>query len=79
MLLIFALSYDASSASLRPSCQTGKHAGLPLLEPPGAGIQGARAVREFHGTRPAGKRDFYEVLGVQRGADKSEVSQSTRC
>lgn len=31
------------------------------------------AVRRFHASRPAEKRDFYDVLGVPRGADKSEV------
>lgn len=39
------------------------------------GGRGAGGVsREFHTTRPAEKRDFYDVLGLQRGADKSEVS-----
>ncbi|CAN0574048.1 unnamed protein product, partial [Laminaria digitata] len=31
------------------------------------------ALRKFHSTRPNDKRDFYDVLGVQRGAAKSEV------
>ncbi|CAM9545862.1 unnamed protein product [Ectocarpus sp. 4 AP-2014] len=31
--------------------------------------------RQFHSTRPAEKRDFYDVLGVTKGADKSEVKK----
>lgn len=34
---------------------------------------GSTSVRQFHSTRPAEKRDFYEVLGLGREADKSEV------
>ncbi|CAN0303207.1 unnamed protein product, partial [Hapterophycus canaliculatus] len=33
------------------------------------------SVRQFHSTRPAEKRDFYDVLGVGRGADKSEIKK----
>lgn len=39
----------------------------------GGGGLGSLSVRQFHSTRPAEKRDFYEVLGLGRGADKSEV------
>lgn len=40
----------------------------------GAGVGGVVVnVRGFHATRRLAKRDFYDVLGLQRNADKSEV------
>lgn len=41
----------------------------------GAGVGGVVVnARGFHATRHLAKRDFYDVLGLQRNADKSEVS-----
>lgn len=35
--------------------------------------RGQHAVRGFHSSRPSAKRDFYDILGVSKGAEKSEV------
>ncbi|CAM9966311.1 unnamed protein product [Pylaiella littoralis] len=40
-----------------------------------ASASASGSVREFHSTRPAEKRDFYEVLGVGKGADKPEIKK----
>lgn len=44
----------------------------------GGGGLASASVRQFHSTRPAEKRDFYEVLGAGKGADKAEVRNRER-